>query len=67
MGVTGYISPGVKQPGCETDHPPPSSVKVKNADAWSYTSTPPYILMAWCLIKNKETLLIPYKMSFNEI
>jgi len=30
--------PGVKQPGHELDHPPPSSAKVKNE--WSYTSTP---------------------------
>jgi hypothetical protein len=33
---------GVKWPGCETDHSPPSSAKVKNA--WSYTSTPPICL-----------------------
>jgi hypothetical protein len=30
--------PGVKRPGRETDHSPPSSAEVKNA--WSYTSTP---------------------------
>jgi len=30
--------PGVKQPGCETDHLPPSSAGIKNV--WSYTSTP---------------------------
>jgi hypothetical protein len=32
-------SPGVKQPGRESDHSPPSSAEVENA--WSYTSTPP--------------------------
>jgi hypothetical protein len=42
-------SPEVKQPGHEADHSPPSSAKVKNM--WSYTSTPQYNLMAWCLIK----------------
>jgi hypothetical protein len=27
------ISPGVEQPGCEADHSPPSSAKVKNGGA----------------------------------
>jgi hypothetical protein len=31
--------PGVRRPGCEADHSPPSSAEVKNA--WSYTSTLP--------------------------
>jgi len=30
---------GVKQPGHEADHSPPSCARVKKA--WSYTSTPP--------------------------
>jgi hypothetical protein len=37
--VPGAPSLGVKWPGREADHSPPSSAKVKNA--WSYTSTPP--------------------------
>jgi len=41
---TGALTPGVKWPGCEDNCSPPSSAKVKNA--WSYASTPPYILMA---------------------
>jgi hypothetical protein len=32
------ISLGLKRPGHEADHSPPSSADVKNA--WSYTSTP---------------------------
>jgi hypothetical protein len=32
------LSLGVKWPGCEADHSPPSSADVKNA--WSYNSTP---------------------------
>jgi hypothetical protein len=40
---------GVKRPGREADHSSPSSVKVR--DAWSYTSTPQYVFMAWCLVK----------------
>jgi hypothetical protein len=38
--------PGVRRPGHETDHSPPSSADVKNA--WCCTSTPPYTFMAWC-------------------
>jgi hypothetical protein len=37
--VAGAPSLGVKRPGREADHSPPSSAEVKNA--WSYTSTPP--------------------------
>jgi hypothetical protein len=37
--VSGALSLGVKRPGREADHSPPSSAEVKNA--WSYTSTPP--------------------------
>jgi hypothetical protein len=42
----------VKQPGHKADHSHPSSAKVKKD--WSYTSIPPYILMAWCLIKHRD-------------
>jgi hypothetical protein len=37
--VQGAFSLGVKRPGHEADHSPPSSAEVKNA--WNYTSTPP--------------------------
>jgi hypothetical protein len=37
--VPGALSLGVKWPGREADHSPPSSAEVKNA--WSYTSTLP--------------------------
>jgi hypothetical protein len=37
------------QPGRKANHSPPSSAKVKNG--WSYTSTPLYVFMAWCLVK----------------
>jgi hypothetical protein len=43
--------PGAKRPGCEDDHSPPSSAEVKNA--WKYTSTPSYIFMERCLVKNR--------------
>jgi hypothetical protein len=41
------LSLGVKQLGCEASHSPSPNAKVMNA--WRYTSTSPYIFMAWCL------------------
>jgi hypothetical protein len=46
---TGVISPEVKLPRREADHSPPSSEGVKNT--CSYTSTPQYVFMVWCLVK----------------
>jgi hypothetical protein len=40
--VPGVLSLGVKRPGRETDHLPPSSAEIKNV--WSFTSTPPICL-----------------------
>jgi hypothetical protein len=42
--VPGALSPGVKRPGSETDHSPPTSAEVKKM--WIYTSTPLYAFMA---------------------
>jgi hypothetical protein len=42
--IPGALSPGEKRPGCEADHSPSSTVKVRKA--WSYNSTPPYPFMA---------------------
>jgi hypothetical protein len=41
---TGGSFPGVKRPGREADHSPPSSAEVKKM--WIYTSTPPYAFTA---------------------
>jgi hypothetical protein len=60
---TGALSLGEKRPGREADHSPPSSAEVNNA--WSYTSTPQYIFMAWCLVKHRDnfTFTLPlFKM-----
>jgi hypothetical protein len=45
---------GLKWPMREPDLSPPSSVEVKNA--WSYTSTPSRVFMAWCLTKHRIRL-----------
>jgi hypothetical protein len=50
--VPGALPLGVKRPGRETDHSPPSSAEVKNE--WSYTSTPQYAFMTWCLVKHRD-------------
>jgi hypothetical protein len=41
------LPPGVKRPGSETDHSPPTSSEIKKM--WLYTSTPIYVFMAQCL------------------
>jgi len=42
----------VKRLGREADHSPPSSAEVKNG--WSCTSTPPYVFLAWRLVKYRN-------------
>jgi hypothetical protein len=59
--VTGTLSLGVKRPRREADHSPPSSAEDKNA--WSYTSTPQYAFMAWCLLKHRDNLKQNENMS----
>jgi hypothetical protein len=51
-----------KRPGREADHSPPSNAEVKNP--WNYTSIPPYVYMAWYLIKHKENFTF---ITFTEI
>jgi len=46
------LSLGVKLPGREADHSSPSSAEVKNT--WSYTFTPQYVFMVWCLVKHRD-------------
>jgi hypothetical protein len=52
----GALSLGVKRPGREADHSPPSSDEVKYA--WSYTSTPQFVFMAWCLVKHRDNFTL---------
>jgi hypothetical protein len=42
--VPAALSPGVKRPGREADHSPPTSAEVKKM--WIDTSTSPYVFMA---------------------
>jgi hypothetical protein len=61
QGVPGALSLGVKQLGCEADHLPSSSAKVKNE--WSYTSTPPYAFMAWCSVEAQVQLYLTFTLQ----
>jgi hypothetical protein len=58
MGTRGF-SLGVKRPERKADHSPPSSAEVKNA--WSYTSTPQYVFMAWCLVKQRDNFTFTFR------
>jgi len=46
---SGALSLRVKRPGREADHAPLYSAMGKNR--WSHTFTPPYLFMAWRLVK----------------
>jgi hypothetical protein len=52
--IPAALSLGVKWPKGEADHSPPSSAEVKNT--WSYTFTPQYVFMAWCLVKHTDNV-----------
>jgi hypothetical protein len=54
--VLGALSPGLKRPGREVDHSPPTSSKVKKM--WIYTSTPPYVF------RDNFTLLLTSEFYF---
>jgi hypothetical protein len=54
QSVPWALTPEVKWQGHEANCSPPSSAEVRNV--WSYTSTPQYIFMAWCLIKQEICL-----------
>ena len=49
---------GVKRPGREVHHSPPSSAEAKNV--WSYTSTPTYTFMAWTGETLRKLGMLPY-------
>jgi len=53
--VPGFLSLGIKRPGREVGHSPPSSAEVKNA--WSYTSTPTYVFVPWGLVKHRDNFI----------
>jgi hypothetical protein len=57
----GALSPRANRPGREADKSSSASAGVKNA--WIYTSTPPYIFMVWCLIKNDGNFIFTFTLK----
>jgi hypothetical protein len=55
--IPGDLSLGVKRPGREAYHSPTSNAE---ASAWSYTSTPPYVFMAWCLVQHRDNFTFTF-------
>jgi hypothetical protein len=49
--VPGGLSLGVKRPGREADHSPPSTAEVKRMSG-AIHPLPQYAFMAWCLVKS---------------
>jgi hypothetical protein len=56
--LQGALAPEVKRLRRKGDHSSPSSVEVKKA--WSYNSTPPYVFMAWYLVKYRNNFTFTY-------
>jgi hypothetical protein len=52
---------GVFRPGREADHSVTSDVEGENV--WSYTSTSPYVFMAWCLIKQTDSSTLSHTLG----
>jgi hypothetical protein len=55
--------PGVKRQGHEANHSPPTSAQVKKKVI--YTSIPPYVFMAHCLISLAQEQLLLSHTVFN--
>jgi hypothetical protein len=58
IAIPGVLASGVKLQVREADHSPPTSVEVKKT--WLYTSTPPYVFMAYCLVRDNFTFFALY-------
>jgi hypothetical protein len=40
---------------------PLTSLYCRGQELWSYSSTPPYVFMAWCLANNRNEFTLPYR------
>jgi hypothetical protein len=60
----GPLYPGVQQLSHETNHPPQSSVGVKNMRSCISILLS---IMVWCLIRNRHFYLYPKKWNFNHL
>jgi hypothetical protein len=64
-GYWGILPPGIKRLEHESDHSPPASAEVKNA--WSYTFTSQYVLMAWYLVKHRESRCTSLSSTYGSV
>jgi hypothetical protein len=64
QSAPGALTPGVKWTRREAEHLPPSSVKIKNAR--NYTSTVPYVFIAWCLSKHRNNFTSHFDCTSNK-
>jgi len=60
-GYRWALSPRAKRPEREADHSTPSSAEVKNVR--SYTSTPAYVFMIWCLVKHGDNFTFTFTFT----
>jgi hypothetical protein len=58
-----YCSLGVKRLERDADHSPQSSAKVTNV--WSYTYTPQYVFMTWCLVKHRNNFTFTFTVLYS--
>jgi hypothetical protein len=55
--------PAIKRPRREADQSPPSGAEVTNVTAVS--PLPPYVFMAWCVIKHRDRLIVFTSLFFH--
>jgi hypothetical protein len=56
----GALPSGLKRTGPKAMLPPPSNTEVKHA--WSYTSTLPYVFIAWCLMRHRDSYIVAFQI-----
>jgi hypothetical protein len=63
------FSLGLRQPGHEANHSPPSNTEAKIT--WNYISTPLHIFLTWRLIKHMDNFTVIFhditKIDYEEI
>jgi hypothetical protein len=59
--VLGALCPRVKRPGREANHSPPTNAEDKKM--WVYTSTPPYVFMAWWFTTSSDMNVLQTELS----
>jgi hypothetical protein len=59
--VPAALSLGVKRPGREADHSPPSSIEVKECVELYLHSQ--YVFMTWCLVKHRNNFTFTLKIE----